>query len=71
MITYLLVIIAFGIIWCSIGMTYFIMQNKELARVLEIQIRGLGATHLAGFEALTIEMQKLETRVKKVEDVMP
>ena len=43
-------------------------RGERLAQVLEMQIRALGATHLAGFEALTIEMQKIEQRVKAVEE---
>ena len=56
---------------CAGMLGYLIRRGEELTKVLEVQIKGLGATHLAGFEALTIELQRLEKRVKKVEDVMP
>jgi hypothetical protein len=66
--TYLdLVIIGIGIV-CAGELGWLMARQEHLAQVLEMQIRALGATHLAGFEALTIEMQKLEQRVKTVEE---
>jgi hypothetical protein len=55
-------------VFCAIMLTIVFRRGEHLAQVLEMQIRALGATHLAGFEALTIEMQKLEKRVKAVEE---
>ena len=55
----------------AVLLTIQIQLTVRLARALEEQIKGLGATHLAGFEALIIELQRLEKRVKNVEDVMP
>ena len=54
--------------YCAIMLMVVYQRGGHLAQVLEMQIRALGATHLAGFEALTIEMQKLEQRVKAVEE---
>ena len=62
-----LVIIGIGLL-CAIELGVLMGRGERLAQVLEMQIRALGATHLAGFEALTIEMQKIEQRVKAVEE---
>lgn len=53
---------------CAVLLGFLLRRGQILAQVLEMQIRALGATHLAGFEALTIEMRKIEERVKAVED---
>ena len=63
-----LVIAAVASVFCGVMLTIVFRRGEHLAQVLEMQIRALGATHLAGFEALTIEMQKLEQRVKVVEE---
>ena len=53
---------------CVILLAILLRRSEHLAQVLEMQIRALGATHLVGFEALTIEMRKIEQRIKAVEE---
>jgi hypothetical protein len=64
----LLSIAAAASVFCGVMLMVVYQRGEHLAQVLEMQIRALGATHLAGFEALTIEMQKIEQRVKAVEE---
>ena len=63
-----LVVAAAASVFCAIMLAVIFRRGEHLAQVLEMQIRALGATHLAGFEALTIEMRKIEERVKAVEE---
>jgi chromosome segregation ATPase len=40
-------------------------------RLIEAQIKDLGATNLQAFDLVTTELRRLEKRVKQVEDAMP
>jgi hypothetical protein len=64
-------VIAAGVIACACFLVRIILQGDQVARVLEIQIRGLGETHMLGFEALTQTLDRFETRLKHLEDELP
>jgi hypothetical protein len=66
-VTLNLIIIGIGLV-CAIELGMLMARGEYLRRVLEVQLKGLGETHLLGFEALTGELQKLERRIKAIED---
>jgi hypothetical protein len=45
-----------------------IVQSWRLAKAAEMQINALGETHMVGFALLNGELQKLEKRLKELED---
>jgi hypothetical protein len=67
MLTLALWVIAAGMIVCAAILFGSLKRGDRLARALEVQIQGLGDTHLAGFEALTIQLKRLEERVDLTE----
>lgn len=47
---------------------YLSMEIRRSSRVAEMVFAGLNETHRLGFEALTISLERLEARVKALEE---
>jgi hypothetical protein len=62
-----LVIIGIGLI-CAVELGVLMARGERLAKAIEVQLNALGQTHIMGFEVLTLELRKLETRMKAVEN---
>jgi hypothetical protein len=62
-----LVIIGIGLI-CAVELGVLMARGERLAKVLEIQMKSLGATYLQALEILTMDVDKLKARVKELED---
>ena len=62
-----LVVIGIGLV-CAIELGVVLARGERLARVLEIQLKGLHATHLQALEILTMDVDKIKARLKVVED---
>lgn len=52
---------------CAILIGVQLKRSEELLRVLEIQLVGLGQTHLQGLEIVTQSLERLEKRVTVLE----
>jgi hypothetical protein len=61
-------IIALSTTACAILAGAMLREQRDTARALEIQLNGLGETHSAGLELVTISLNRLEARVKRLED---
>jgi hypothetical protein len=62
-----LVIIGIGLV-CAIELGVLLARSERLARVLKVQLNGLGATYLQGLEILTMDVDKLKAKVRELED---
>ena len=62
-----LVIIGIGLV-CAVELGVVMVRGERLAKVLEIQMKGLGETYLQGLEILTMDVDKLKAKVKELED---
>ena len=62
-----LLIIGIGLV-CAVELGVLMARGEHLAKVLEIQMKGLGATYLQGLEILTMDVDKLKAKVKELED---
>lgn len=55
-------------VFCAIMLMVVYQRSELLAKVLEIQLKGLGETYLQGLEILTMDVDKLKAKVKELED---
>jgi hypothetical protein len=62
-----LVIIGIGLV-CAVELGVVMVRGERLAKVLEVQIKGLGATYLEGLQILTTDVDKLKAKVKELEN---
>jgi hypothetical protein len=62
-----LIIIGIGLV-CAIELGVLMARGERLAKVLEIQMKGLGETYLQALEILTMDVDKLKAKVKELED---
>lgn len=65
---FVLWVIALALIGCLGMLISLFMQGQVLGRSLMVQMKGLGETNLIGYEALTLQMNRLDDRVKKLEN---
>jgi hypothetical protein len=63
MLTLALWLIAIGMIVCAGFLFAIMMRGERLARVLAVQLNSMSDTHMQGFEALTIQLKRLEERI--------
>jgi hypothetical protein len=61
------IIIGIGLI-CAGELGWVMARSERLAKVLEVQLKGLNATYLQALEILTMDVDKLKARVKELED---
>ena len=67
MITLDLVIIGIGLV-CAIELGVLLQRSEYLAKTLGMQMTGLGQTYLQGLEVVTLSLERLEKRVKAIEE---
>jgi hypothetical protein len=61
-------IIAIGLVVGVIALLQLIDLTKRTEQVLITQMKSLAETHMMGFEALTLSLERVEKRVKILED---
>jgi hypothetical protein len=67
MITVALWLIA-GLLIAAVALLAMLMRHQEgMEKVLIAQLNGINATHLQGYEALTLSLRRAEGRIKKLE----
>jgi hypothetical protein len=62
-----LTVIAVALVACALFLLDLWRQGQTLGRSVDVQLKGLGDTHMQGFEALTIEVNKLQARAAEFE----
>lgn len=63
-----LVVIAFSFGFVVVFQWKYHRMNKIMFEQTMQMLRALGDTHMQGFEALTIDLQRLEGRVRELEE---
>jgi len=56
-----------GALACAIFSALLLRQNRRATQVLTAQLNSLGDTHMMGFEALTMDLDRLKARVAELE----
>lgn len=64
----MLSIAAAASVFCGVMLIIVFQRGELLAKMLEIQLKGLGETYLQGLEILTMDVDKLKAKVKELED---
>ena len=62
-----LIIIGIGLV-CAIELGVIMARGEYLAKVLEIQIKGLAQTNLDALGILTMDIDKIKAKIKELED---
>ena len=57
-----------AVVACAIELGVIMQRGQRLANTLEMQMKGLGQTYLQGLEIVTVSLERLEKRVKVIED---
>ena len=67
MIVFDWIIIGIGLV-CAVELGVLLQRSGHLAKTLGMQMTGLGQTYLQGLEIVTVSLERLEKRVKVIED---
>jgi uncharacterized membrane protein YciS (DUF1049 family) len=67
----LIVALIVAVVVCAALLLSVLVQGARVERAISTQLNALSHTHLQGFEALTITLERLEKRVKEVESALP
>ena len=68
MITFLLSVIAIGVIIGSLSLVSLWLQGRVMGHMAVNQLNTINDTYMAGYEALSITLARLEDRVIKLEE---
>ena len=68
MITFLLSVIAIGVIIGSLSLVSLWLQGRVMGHMAVNQLNTINDTYMAGYEALSISLARLEDRVIKLEE---
>ena len=68
MITFLLSVIAIGVIIGSLSLVSLWLQGRVMGHMAVNQLNTINDTYMAGYEALSIALARLEDRVIKLEE---
>lgn len=69
----MLISLMFAFIACAAALCVFLLWHmtqraEELGQVLVVQMKGFNETHMLGLEAVTMSLERLEKRVKDLEE---
>ena len=52
---------------CALDILWFHRQNRRMLRAVEVQLDGMGETHRASPERMSMDIERLKARVSELE----